>query len=231
MVTVRCRVNRDRRSLNSMASEDNDSFVWPAFGDIALALLLVFTLFILVQFLHYDRIFILQSLEARQDTVKNSILQGIPSAQRENVSFPVPADAYHQRITFQSDLLFSPCRSTVAPDGTSLLQAIGRTLKERAHYFESVQVEGHTDIHRPLANCGVADNWALSSERATSVVRILADSLSFGQAPLLSAVGRGEYHPVGAVLSTDTTSQALARHRRIELVLQYTDRGILGEGS
>lgn len=223
-------MNRDRRSLNAMGSEDEDSFVWPAFGDIALALLLVFTLFILVQFLHYDRIFILQTLEARQDSVRNSILDGVPPAQQTSVGFPEPDDAYHQRITFQSDLLFSPCRSTVASEGASLLHAIGRILQERAHYFESVQVEGHTDIHRPLSNCGVADNWALSSERATSVVRILSDSLSFGRAPLLSAVGRGEYHPVGEILPTDTTSEALARHRRIELVLQYTERGILGEG-
>jgi len=218
-----------RRSLYAGAgTEEGDESPWPAFGDIALALLLVFILFILAQFLHYDRIFILERLEARQDSVKSAILEVIPAARQGGISIE-SLDEYHQRVTFQADLLFAACSGVVTETGRGLVQVIGAALHDRAHYFETLQVEGHTDV-MPLGDTckrSFLDNWALSSERATAVVRILSDSLSLGVPALLSSVGRGEYHPVGLIEPGDTTSTLLARHRRIELVLQYTDRGIL----
>jgi chemotaxis protein MotB len=125
-------------------------------------------------------------------------------------------------------MLFEECLSTLKPEGRELISNIGASLRPYRHFFSSVQIEGHTDRQRPLPACGVADNWALSSERATAVVRILADSSSFQDQTLLSAVGRGQFHPVGVVLPSDTTSESLARHRRIEVFLQYSDWDLRG---
>ena len=221
---------RERRTLSLNGDGDADEETpWPAFGDVALALLLVFVLFILAQFLHYDRIFVLERLQARQDSVASAIRQSLRQDQREHVEIQRVND-YRQRITFQAELLFPSCRAEVRAEGQDLMRRVGAALRDFAEYFDAIQVEGHTDVQSP-AGCGFADNWALSSARATAVVRVLADTAAFRHPPLLSAVGRGEYHPVGVVLPSDTTAELLARHRRIELLLQYTDRGILGPES
>lgn len=217
-----------RRSLRLDDSDGHDEETpWPAFGDIALALLLVFTLFILAQFLHYDQIFVLERLRARQDTVRMSVMNAV--APNEGVVTVDSIDAYHQRLTFQAELLFASCGTDPTTQGAGLMRAIGSALRPHRSFFEAVQVEGHTDVRRPVS-CPVEDNWALSSGRATAIVRILAEPDVFGSEALLSAVGRGQYHPVSRPDPTPTMSAGeLARDRRIELLLQYTDEGILEE--
>ena len=220
-----------RRSLSlDPENDDQAESPWPAFADIALALLLVFTLLVILQFLHYREFFILERLAARQDSVEVAIMESLTEGQKSEVRFDAPNE-YHQRITLGAGMLFEECRSTLKPEGRDLITTIGASLRPYRLFFSAVQIEGHTDRQRPLPACGVADNWALSSERATAVVRILADSSVFRDQTLLSAVGRGEYHPVGEVLPSDTTAESLARHRRIEVFLQYSDRDLRGSGS
>lgn len=58
-----------------------------------------------------------------------------------------------------------------------------------------------------------SDNWALSTERANSVVRVLRDS---GVDPSrLTSAGRGKYDPI----ADNSTAAGRARNRRTEIVL------------
>jgi outer membrane protein OmpA-like peptidoglycan-associated protein len=179
---------------------DEDRNYWAAFGDIALATLLIFILGVLSQF---HKVLILQTMEGRQQEVKARVEQALPDGSIQVVKL----DYQHQQLTFSSDLLF-------------ILWTVGQILKEKEGYFEAVQVVGHTDVQSPTGCDDVADNWELASQRATNVVRLLtAEELLPPE--LLSSIGRGEFHPV------DLTSYG--PNRRIELVLQYSERNIVRE--
>ena len=88
----------------------------------------------------------------------------------------------------------------------------------RAHSC-AVRIEGYTD-NVPIHTAQFASNWELSTARASSLVRSLADS--YGLSPeLLSAVGYAEFHPA----FSNETSQGRALNRRVDLViLKYRSR-------
>ena len=75
------------------------------------------------------------------------------------------------------------------------------------------RVDGHTD-NIPLSGTGrIKDNWELSSQRATSVVRYL---ITQGVPPnRLVSAGFGEFQP----LDPADTQEARNKNRRIELKL------------
>lgn len=197
------------------ASEDN---YWPTFSDVALSLLLVFTLFVLAQFLYYDKVLILEVIDQRQHEVAALIRERVPAEYGGSVVVD-QLDNYRQRVTFVADSLFASCQAELKGRGAELVATLSAILADRQDYFQSVQVEGHTDSRPPAGppSCPVQDNWMLSSLRATEVVRL------FGRSPirpeLLSAVGRGQFHPINP--------EDHGRNRRIEVVLQYSERGIL----
>lgn len=88
----------------------------------------------------------------------------------------------------------------------------------RAHSC-AVRIEGYTD-NVPIHTAQFASNWELSTARASSLVRSLANS--YGLSPeLLSAAGYAEFHPT---FSNDT-SQGRALNRRVDVViLKYGSR-------
>jgi chemotaxis protein MotB len=121
------------------------------------------------------------------------------------------------RFVFQSELLFPTASATLVPAGQQQLAQLAATLKSAtARIPEDIdwvlRVDGHTDL-RPINTVRFPSNWALSSERALSVVEFL---VSQGIPPKrLVAAGFAEFHP----LDKATTPEALARNRRIEIKL------------
>lgn len=122
------------------------------------------------------------------------------------------------RFVFQSEVLF--------PAGSEQINAAGQTeMKKLADAIIELQkeippeinwvlrVDGHTD-NRQLSGSGrYADNWELSSARATSVVKyLIANGVPANR---LVAAGFGEYQP----LDTANTDEARSKNRRIELKL------------
>jgi chemotaxis protein MotB len=122
------------------------------------------------------------------------------------------------RFVFQSEVLF--------PVGSDIINAAGQEeLKKLAGALIELQkeippeinwvlrVDGHTD-NTPLSGTGrFADNWELSSARATSVVKFLIENGV--PANRLVAAGFGEYQPLDA----SNTPEARDKNRRIELKL------------
>ena len=122
------------------------------------------------------------------------------------------------RFVFQSEVLF-PTGSAVINDAgrdemRKLAGAILELQKEIPPEISWVlRVDGHTD-NIPLSGTGrYADNWELSSGRATSVVKFLIENGV--PANRLVAAGFGEFQP----LDTTDTAEARDRNRRIELKL------------
>jgi two-component system, OmpR family, copper resistance phosphate regulon response regulator CusR len=91
--------------------------------------------------------------------------------------------------------------------------AFGRmaTLLARREY--RIRIEGHTD-NVPIHNQRFADNWELSTARATEMTRLLITK--YGYAPeRLSAAGYAEFHPV----SDNATEEGRAQNRRLDVVI------------
>jgi chemotaxis protein MotB len=122
------------------------------------------------------------------------------------------------RFVFQSEVLF--------PSGSDVINEAGRVeMKKLADALIELQreippeiswvlrVDGHTDTVPVSGNRRYADNWELSSARATSVVKFLIENGV--PANRLVAAGFGEFQPLDGADS----DEARASNRRIELKL------------
>ncbi|MCM2454520.1 peptidoglycan -binding protein [Rhizobium sp. CG4] len=122
------------------------------------------------------------------------------------------------RFVFQSEVLFPSGGNDLNPAGQAEMEKLAMALIDLAKEIPAeinwvLRVDGHTD-NVPLAGTGrFADNWELSSARATSVVKFL---ISKGvPANRLVAAGFGEYQPI----AEGDTPEVRSQNRRIELKL------------
>ncbi|MBU2485548.1 MAG: peptidoglycan -binding protein [Alphaproteobacteria bacterium] len=122
------------------------------------------------------------------------------------------------RFVFQSEVLFPSGGNELNPAGKEQMAKLAAAIIELAREIPEeinwvLRVDGHTD-NVPLSGTGrYADNWELSSARATSVVKYL-----IGEgvpANRLVAAGFGEFQPI----AEGDTDADRATNRRIELKL------------
>lgn len=122
------------------------------------------------------------------------------------------------RFVFQSEVLFPSGSAELNADGRQAMDQLAEAILELAEEIPDeinwvLRVDGHTD-NVPLSGTGqYADNWELSSARATSVVKYL---ISRGVPPdRLVAAGFGEFQPI----AEGDSPEARQTNRRIELKL------------
>lgn len=122
------------------------------------------------------------------------------------------------RFVFQSEVLFPSGGADLNDAGREAMAQLATAILELAAEIPEeinwvLRVDGHTD-NVPLSGTGqYADNWELSSARATSVVKYL---ISQGvPANRLVAAGFGEFQPI----AEGDSIEARATNRRIELKL------------
>ena len=108
------------------------------------------------------------------------------------------------------NLLFASGSATLKPGADQLLDEVAQLLNlDPSH---PITVEGHTD-NQPIATAQFPSNWALSTTRATNVVRFLISrSVS---AYRLGAVGYADLHPI----ASNATAAGRAENRRVEIML------------
>ncbi|MBD0378185.1 MAG: OmpA family protein [Flavisolibacter sp.] len=113
-------------------------------------------------------------------------------------------------VSLQESLLFPSGSAVVNPRGKEALGKLAQALNSNPDI--SVLIEGHTDSI-PIKG-RYEDNWALSTARATAIVRILTST--YGVDPTrVTASGRSKYEPV----DTNETPEGRARNRRTEIIL------------
>jgi chemotaxis protein MotB len=122
------------------------------------------------------------------------------------------------RFVFQSEVLFPSGGADLNTAGTGEMDKLASAIIDLSKEIPAeinwvLRVDGHTD-NVPLSGTGkYADNWELSSGRATSVVKYL---ISKGvPANRLVAAGFGQYQPI----AEGDSDEARAQNRRIELKL------------
>lgn len=122
------------------------------------------------------------------------------------------------RFVFQSEVLFPSGGNELNEDGQIEMAKLAEAMLDLAREIPSeinwvLRVDGHTD-NVPLSGTGrYADNWELSSARATSVVKFLIDQGV--PANRLVAAGFGEFQPI----AEGDSQEARDTNRRIELKL------------
>lgn len=115
-------------------------------------------------------------------------------------------------VSMENKLLFGSGSWAVGAEGRKAVVEVGKVLAENPDI--SVLIEGHTDNVEYNGSGPIADNWDLSTKRATAIVTILAENKRVNPQNL-TAAGRSEYAPV----ASNATSDGKARNRRIEIIL------------
>ena len=112
-------------------------------------------------------------------------------------------------IEIKSSLLYPSGSASLSRNAVPLIEQIAEVLKP---FPNRIHVEGFTD-DIPINSPRYPSNWELSSARAASVVRLLAQS---GIAPeSMAAIGYGEFRP----LADNTTEEGRSKNRRVVLVV------------
>jgi chemotaxis protein MotB len=113
-------------------------------------------------------------------------------------------------VSLQDNLLFPSGSAVVNPKGKEALGKLAQVLNNNQDI--TVDIEGHTDsipIHGKYQ-----DNWALSTARATAIVRILTTDYMVDPIRVIAS-GHSSYDPV----QTNTTPDGRALNRRTEIIL------------
>ncbi|MBF4472683.1 flagellar motor protein MotB [Flavobacterium sp. HJJ] len=115
-------------------------------------------------------------------------------------------------VSMENKLLFSSGSWAVGVEGKKAVVEVGKVLGDNPDI--SVLIEGHTD-NDPYEGSGpIADNWDLSTKRATAIVAILGENKKVNKQNL-TAAGRSEYSP----LVSNSTAEGKSKNRRIEIIL------------
>ena len=142
--------------------------------------------------------------------LKNKITDALLSFKGSDLSIEMKNGKVY--VSLAEKLLFKSGSIIVDPKGVSALQQLANAIKSQEDI--EILVEGHTD-NVPISGTQkyFQDNWDLSVLRATSIVRILADS-GVKKDQILAA-GRGEFTPV----ADNTDASGRQKNRRTEIII------------
>lgn len=153
---------------------------------------------------------ILRKRDAATNALKEKLQKALLGFQQSGLSVDIRNGKVYVSLT---DKLLFPSGSIVIDEkGKAALKQLAVVLNKEPDI--NIAVEGNTD-NKKVINLGqIKDNWDLSVLRATSVTRYLTEVEKVDPVRL-TATGKSEYQPI----ATGNTPEALAKNRRIEIVL------------
>jgi len=138
--------------------------------------------------------------------LKKVLAQGI---QDEDIIVDVEKTVVY--ISISDKLLFKSGSSDISDKAKGILAKVAQVIASKPQM--EVMVEGYTD-NVPISTSKTKDNWDLSTQRATSVIRVLQNDYGINPARLIAA-GRSEYLP----LASNETSEGRSINRRTRIVI------------
>jgi chemotaxis protein MotB len=114
-------------------------------------------------------------------------------------------------VSLQESLLFPSGSATVNPKGVQALGKLAAVLNSNPDI--NIEINGHTDSI-PIRSNIYPDNWALSTARAVSIVRVLTKGYQVDPVRLVAS-GQSQYDPV----DTNSTPEGRAQNRRTDIIL------------
>ena len=156
----------------------------------------------------------LERILARKDSAVDALKHKVSAALLgfENQGLTITQKNGKVYVSLEEQLLFKSGSTEVDAKGVSALKKLAQVLEQNPDI--NIMIEGHTDDVPVIKGSAFTDNWDLSVQRATSIVRILLDGTSINPKRLLAS-GRGEFMPVDPA----KTSVARQKNRRTEIIL------------
>ncbi len=156
----------------------------------------------------------LENLMAAKDASMRKLKETLSSALNsfEGKGLTVQQKNGKVYVSMENKLLFGSGSWAVGSEGRKAVVEVGKVLA--ANPDISVLIEGHTDDDAYGGTGPIADNWDLSTKRATAIVTILGENRSINRQNL-TAAGRSEYAP----LASNSSVEGKAKNRRIEIIL------------
>ncbi len=133
-------------------------------------------------------------------------------AEGEEDQISIDVDETVVMITISDKLLFKSGSYKVNPKANSLLQRLADVINSEPAM--EVLIEGHTDSQTVKKGAYVKDNWDLSVERSTAVIRKLQKDFNVDPAKLIAA-GRSSYQP----LTDNDSAESRSKNRRTRIVI------------
>ena len=153
---------------------------------------------------------ILKRRDEATNALRAKLQQALLGFQQSGLSVDVRNGKVYVSLT--DKLLFPSGSIMIDEKGKAALKQLAVVLNKEADI--NLAVEGHTD-NKKVVNLGqIKDNWDLSVLRATSVARYLTETENIDP-KRVTATGKGQFQPIDA----GNTPEALAKNRRIEIVL------------
>ena len=115
-------------------------------------------------------------------------------------------------ITISDKLLFRSGSSRVNPKADRLLQRLADVINSEPAM--EVLIEGHTDDRTVKPNSYIRDNWELSVDRSTAVIRKLQNDFNVAPEKLIAA-GRSSFAPI----ASNDDKEGRSKNRRTRIVI------------
>lgn len=152
----------------------------------------------------------LKKRDAATNALKDKLQQALLGFQNSGLTVDIRDGKVY--VSLADKLLFPSGSIVIDQHGKDALKQLAVVLNKEPDI--NMAVEGHTD-DKKVHNLGqIKDNWDLSVMRATSVTRYLTEVENIDP-KRLTATGKSQYQPA----DPGTTPEALAKNRRIEIVL------------
>ncbi len=161
-----------------------------------------------------EYIHLLQSAKSRTDSINLALAVNLKSVLSDGIAdedVDVQVDKTVVFINLSDKMLFTSGSANITDRANEVLQKIATIIESRPEF--EVMVEGYTD-NVPILNSCIKDNWDLSVQRATSVVRALQSKHDIDPNRLIAA-GRGEYN----MLASNETAEGRSTNRRTRIVI------------
>lgn len=115
-------------------------------------------------------------------------------------------------ISVSDKMLFNSGSYRVKSNANSLLQKLADIINSEPSM--DVIIEGHTDSQTVKKGANVKDNWELSVQRATAIVRALQNKYHVAPSRLIAS-GRSSYVPI----ADNSTKEGRSKNRRTNIII------------
>ena len=152
---------------------------------------------------------LIQSQKDVMNKLKKNIADALVNFKADELSVYIKDGKVY--VSLQEKLLFKSGSDVVDPKGREALGALAQVLNNTPNI--NVMIEGHTDTVS-IKRDKFQDNWALSTARATSVVRILTKDYMVNPHSIMAA-GGSKFYPV----QSNNTDAGRGANRRTEIII------------
>ena len=157
---------------------------------------------------------LVQAARTKTDSINLALAVNLKGVLRDGIldnDIDVKVDKTVVFVNLSDKMLYQSGSSRLTVRANEVLGKVAEIIKSRPDL--EVMVEGYTD-NIPISNSCVQDNWDLSVQRATAVVRLLQKSHGIDPNRLIAA-GRGQYN----TLADNNTAEGRSTNRRTRIII------------